>query len=347
MTNTMLVVATTIGCSSEPKVVRDAAPIDVGIDAPSEDVHFVGRFDAAHQFAWPGTQIALRFTGDSISVALTDTTGNDWFEASLDGARQPAFQLVVGAHVYPLASGLAAGNHDLVLARRTESFNGTTTFGGFSGATIVATPKPTRLVEFIGDSITCGYGDLGAMATCGFSPATESEPDAWGRLAADALGVAHVSIAYSGIGMLRNSDGSTANTMPLRYGRTIADDPNSVWGFSYAPDAIVINLGTNDFATGDPGGGYVSAYVAFIAMVKTKFPAVKILITTSPMLDGTSRTQARAYLDQVAAQTGVTVVEIAEQLASDGYGCDYHPNIVTQRKMADAIVVALRTATGW
>ncbi len=206
------------------------------------------------------------------------------------------------------------------------------------------------MIEMIGDSITCGYGVLGAGPSCPFTADTETETHAWGALAARDLGAAHASIAYSGYGMVRNYDGNTTTTLPVVYKRTIADDAQSVWTFGYKPDVIVIALGTNDFAKGDPGQPYIDAYIAFVQMLRTKFPAAFILIAMSPMLDGTARTQLRAHLDIVAesfSDVHVRVVDIAAQLAADGLGCDYHPSEVTQAKLAAVLVTAIRGATGW
>ncbi|MDB4952637.1 MAG: hypothetical protein JWO36_206 [Myxococcales bacterium] len=337
-------------------------PIAASADAPAadaqivlEDVHLIGRFDQNHRFAWPGTQIVTRFDGTAISIELDDN-GQNWFEVTIDGTARAPLHPGSGRATYPLATGLSPEPHDLALARRTESFFGPTTFFGFSGSPLIATPRPARLVEMIGDSITCGYGVLGVGPTCGFTAATEAETHAWGSFAATRLGAAHVSIAYSGIGMSRNGDGSTSDTMPERYLRTFADDGASTWAFSYSPDVIVIDLGTNDFAMGDPGSAFVTTYVAFTHMLRSHYANAKILLATSPMLADSypagamSRTKARGYLDQIAATLAdpdVRVVEIAEQLSGDGYGCDYHPSEVTDRKMADVLVPAIRAATGW
>jgi lysophospholipase L1-like esterase len=335
-------------------------PADTGVagDAPPpivEPVHLIGRFDAEQRFAWPGTQIATRFAGTSIDLELSDTGASDYFDITLDGTTT-VLQTMAGPHVYPLATGLAEGEHDLVVTRRTEAFWGTSTFHGFPGATLVPTPRPARLIELIGDSITCGYGVLGIGPTCPFAADTEAETHAWGTYAAAALEAGHVSIAYSGIGMARNGDGSTTETMPARYLRTLADDPSTAWGFTYTPDVIVIDLGTNDFATGDPGTAFRDAYVAFVRDLRARFPSAWIVLATSPMLgDGfpqgeMHRTLARAHLDAIAATLAdarVQVVEIAEQLAADGYGCDYHPSELTDRKMAEALVAAIRPLTGW
>lgn len=339
-------------CSGTSHLVTGDAPVADGAragDAPVEDVHLIGRFDAMHRFAWPGDEIALRFDGSAISIDIDDD-GQNQFDPTIDGQRYQTFFTNMGRMTLQIASGLPAGEHDLVIARRTESFIGTTTFYGFPGATLVPTPRPSRLIEMIGDSITCGYGVLGVGPNCSFGASTEAEDLAWGALAAAELDAMHVSIAYSGIGMYRNNGGDITETMPMRYGRVLADDATSTWTWDYTPDVIVIALGTNDFAGGDPGQPFVDAYVAFVQMLRTRFPRTPVVLATSPMLDGAARTQLHDHLAAVVSAVGdpqVTSVEIAEQLAADGYGCDYHPDTTTQRKMADALVPAIRAATGW
>lgn len=337
----------------------DAGPgSDAPVDGPPpivEDIHFLGRFDAMQRFQWPGTEIRTRFSGTEISIELSET-GADYFEITIDGTRTTPLHTASGRRAYPLATGLPAGEHDLRVARRTEGYFSVTTFHGFSGATLVPTPRPTRFIEFIGDSITCGYGVLGATATCNFSADTEAETYGWASLAADALDAAHASIAYSGLGMYRNYGGDSTDTIPMRYGRALVESATPAWDFRYTPDVIVINLGTNDFAQGDPGMPYVTTYVTFVEELTSRFPDAKILMATSPMLgDGfpanqMHRTKARMYLDMAAAMIAdpdVSVVEIAEQRAADGYGCDYHPNTVTAQIMATAITAEIRRVTGW
>jgi lysophospholipase L1-like esterase len=337
---------------------RDGAIGDDTPDGPPailEQVHRIGRFDATDRFQWPGTELRTRFSGTEISVELSET-GPNYFEVTIDGAQTAPLHTQSGRHTYMLATALSNGEHDVRVARRTEGFFGITTFHGFPNATLVETARPTRFVEFIGDSITCGYGVLGAMATCNFSADTEAETRGWATLAADALDAAHASIAYSGLGMYRNGGGDSDNTIPMRYDRALVESATPAWDWSYTPDVIVINLGTNDFAQGDPGMPYVTAYVAFVQVLVGHFPSAKILMATSPMLgDGypaneMHRTKARMYLDLAAAMIAnpnVTVAEIAEQRAADGYGCDYHPNATTQQIMATAITAEIKRVTGW
>ncbi|HTM23501.1 MAG TPA: SGNH/GDSL hydrolase family protein [Kofleriaceae bacterium] len=328
---------------------------------PIASIHLLGRFDggpgdaAGARFAWPGSTIVARFDGDAIAINLEET-GSNQYEVTLDGAAQPVLITAAGTQDYPLASGLAAGEHQVRVARRTESSFGVTAFHGFSGATLVDSEGPTRWIEMIGDSITCGYGVLGDGPTCSFSADTEAESHAWGALAAADLGAAHTAIAYSGIGVYQNFGGEPGPTMPDRFALTFADDPSSAWPFAaYTPQVVAINLGTNDFSNGDPGSAFVDAYTDFVAQVRGHYPDADIVIALSPMLsDGfpvgaMHRTLAAGYLQDVVAGAGsrVSYLALDEQLDSDGLGCDYHPGQVTQQKMAAALVEHVRGLTGW
>jgi lysophospholipase L1-like esterase len=139
--------------------------------------------------------------------------------------------------------------------------------------------------------------------------------------------------------------------MRERYTRTLADDPTSTWTFTYTPDVIVIALGTNDFANGgDPGQLFRDRYIAFVQMLRARFAQTSVVLATSPMVSGGDRTTLHTHLDAIAAALAdprVAVVDIAEQLATDGYGCGFHPNEVTAHKMADTVVPAIRSLTGW
>ena len=148
---------------------------------------------------------------------------------------------------------------------------------------------------------------------------------------------------------MRNFGGDTSDTMPVLFSRTIADDPSSSWDFSWTPDVVVVNLGTNDFSTGDPGQEFADRLGEFVAEIRTHYPVAWILLATSPMLGGTAHTQHRSYLEQAVAGGGdhVRLVDLAEQDPNDGYGCDFHPSPVTQQKMATALVAAIRDVTGW
>ena len=328
-----------------------------------EKVHFIGRFtqEANPQFAWPGSAIVTRFYGTTLTLTLDDG-GQNQLDVTVDGAAQPLLTLKSGMNDYTIASGLPFAHHDVVIARRTESFFGPTTYLGFTtpDGFLESTPLPGGWIEMIGDSITCGYGVLGAGPSCSFSADTEAETHAWGQLAATQLHAWNTAIAYSGKGVYRNNGGDTTDPMPVLFERTLADTDGSTWTFSgYTPDVVVVDLGTNDFAQGDPGQPYVTAFEQFLARIRSAYPSAWILVAQSPMLSDSF--PQGAMLRTINAQDLATVVanrtnsgdakvaylDVAEQDPNDGYGCDYHPNETTQAKMAAVLVAKIREVTGW
>jgi lysophospholipase L1-like esterase len=335
---------------------KDAA----ATSGPKSALHFTGRFDmrdsAGPRFSWPGTKIRTRFSGTGATIRLNGT-GNDQLDVSVDGKPPTVLKTTPGTGSYSLVSDLPDGEHDLVVTKRTEPLVGQLQLISIEStekrALIpTAATEPKRFIEFVGDSITCGYGVLGA-SPCKFTPDTEDEQVAYGALTASLVGADHAAISWSGIGAYRDFGGSTNEQMPTRFGYALADDPTSTWDFSYTPDVVVVNLGTNDFAAGDPGMPYQNAMTSFATLLRSKYPTAHIVLTVSAMLSGDRRTGAETALRAVVAKRTkagdkrITFFEFDAQLAGDGLGCDGHPNRTTSQKSAEKLATYLRSLTGW
>jgi lysophospholipase L1-like esterase len=342
--------------------VADAAPAPTG----AEMARLIGRVDrsdpAGPRLAWPGSAIELHFRGTGLDVRLHDTAV-DQLGVVIDGKPPVVVKTTTTEDAYVIARSLPDAEHTVTLTKRTETFFGTvqllgvTALAGADGGapgTLLAPPAArARRMEVVGDSITCGYGDLGVGPTCTFSPDTENEASAYGAVAAARLGADHVAIAWSGKGMLRNYDGLTTDVMPTLWTRALGDDAASAWDFSWSPDVVVVNLGTNDFAKGDPGQPFEAAYAAFVATLRAHYPAAFVVCATSPLLSTAARDAQRAYIRSVvdaahaSGDAKVSLLDFDEQLPSDGYGCDYHPSGVTHAKMSDKLVAHVHALTGW
>ncbi|TKD01199.1 SGNH/GDSL hydrolase family protein [Polyangium fumosum] len=336
-----------------------------GGGGPTAEVHFIGRFtnEADPRFAWPGSTIVARFSGTGLDVRLADA-GNNHFAVVIDDGPPTDLATSSAKDTYTLAANLPAGEHTVLLEKRTESYVGVVQFKGFvpaPGGALVPTPEPwSRKIELVGDSITCGYGNTGAGPLCPFSPETEDEYSAYGALAARKLGAAHMGISYSGIGVYRDYSGATQNQMPIRFERTLADDPASTWDFSYIPDVVVVNLGTNDFAKDDPGQQYIDALSGFLDKLRGHYPNAYLLCAVGSMLSDSypsgamHLTKVKQHINttldarKAKGDTNVGFVDLGEQNAAvDGIGCDYHPSVATHQKMADKLVAAIQSAKGW
>ena len=318
----------------------------------SPGVRIVGRADwsdpVGPRFCWSGTTVLARFSGSSVAVRLRDP-GN-YFEVALDGAPLPVLAARPDQELYPLAAGLGPGPHQLSLHRRTEASVGETQWLGLDvdGELLPPPPPSSRRLEFVGDSITCGYGVEGADQNCRFSPATENHHAAFAALAARALDAEAISVAYSGKGLIRDWDGGTGETMTALYDRVLLDRPAS-WDFSrFLPDAVVINLGSNDFGMGDPGPAFGPAYQRFVERVRGLYPRAHILCTLGPVMNPRQIARARGYLaPALSSDPKVSYLEFPSQDGSLGYGCDWHPSKRTHQAMAGRLEAELRRKLGW
>jgi len=320
---------------------------------------FIGRFDRSQAdapvFAWSGAAIALRFKGTAISVTLTDS-GSNVFEVVID-EKHTLLTANAGQQKYLLGSGLEDAAHDVLLYRRSEAFFGETTFHGFDldpSAYLPGEPAQARRLEVIGDSISAGYGNEGTFP-CQFEAKTENQYLSYEALAARELNAELYTEAWSGIGMLRNNGGETTGTMPERYPRTLPDRATSLWDFSaFVPDAVVINLGTNDFAKGDPTLAFQTVYTKFVSDLRGHYPAARFYLAVGSMLGGADYDKATGYLNGVIAKRiadgdlNLRLLQFATQDSSaDGIGCNYHPSLKTHQKMAAVLVAALKADLGW
>jgi lysophospholipase L1-like esterase len=129
----------------------------------------------------------------------------------------------------------------------------------------------------------------------------------------------------------------------------------NTWNFaSWQPHVVVINLGTNDASSnGDPGQPYRTIYLDFVRNLRKKYPDTFFLLTIGSMLDGASLTAIRTHLKEVIktraseGDTKMSYLEYPVQVAADGYGCDWHPSVATQAKMAALLVAELKKQLAW
>jgi lysophospholipase L1-like esterase len=330
---------------------------DGGADAMSPGVRWLGRVDTSDpsgaRFAWSGTGFAARFSGTSLSVTL-DNTAPIVFKAVVDGAPQAAFTAAASRGSYVLATGLRAGTHEVALYRQTEGVLGESRNWGVAvgeGVLLDPPPAPTRLIEAVGASVTCGYGNLGT-SPCSFTIETESHWDTYAAIAARALGADLDAVSISGRGVLRNSDGTTDGTMPKLYDRIFPDRATPAWDFHKSPQVVIINLGRNDFGVGDPGLAFRDAYADFARALRARHSSALIVCTTGPNLGEPNHTLQLGYVEgAIAIRRGegddnIELVDWPEMTANE-IGCDFHPTAGKHQLMADQVTAVIHAKLGW
>jgi hypothetical protein len=314
-----------------------SAPLPVQVAPGDPHILYSGRRDDSKpgevQFGWSGARVRVAFEGESVGLWM-DCPNANWMTVYVDGRRLSKIKVQGSGSYYPLADSLSAGTHTVEVIRATECTQGPSVFKGFAlpaGARTVAWPSPeTRKIEFIGDSITCGYGIEANDPHLHFDPATEQFCDTYAFLAARALQADYLVVAKSGIGMFRNYNGpqeGSPDAMPKIYDGIFYRVAEPAWEASrFVPDVACINLGTNDFSTkGVNSGSFKAAAAAFVGRLLERYPSsTKIVLLMGPMAN---RPELEALLRDVATQAGerVSFFEMSKQ-GAHGLGADYHPS---------------------
>lgn len=224
-----------------------------------------------------------------------------------------------------------------------------------------------HLIEFIGDSITCGYGVDGEYGKDSFKTANENVTKAYGYLTAQKLDADYSMVSYSGHGIVSGyttgSEPVTNQLVPKFYGQVghgygiiegkhkIQDD---LWDFARQPDLVVINLGTNDASyTGNDAAKqkeYAAGYTEFLRTVREKNPDAAIVCTLGIMGQTLCDAIDLAVADYTA-ETGDTNIRTMrfdmQDADKDGVAVDWHPSAATHEKAAEKLSAFIKDWLGW
>jgi xylan 1,4-beta-xylosidase len=338
--------------------------------AADDRIRVMGRHRVANgavEFGAPGVTFFIEFRGTGVDAELETTTAgphdHDWFTVVVDGAEPVRFRADPGRRWYALADDLAPGEHTLALSKATEGQNGHDRLVAVrTGELLEAEPLPARRLEFIGNSITAGYG-LDAREIACDDGTWYDQTHAWlayGPRLARRLDAQWMLTAVSGMGMHRNWN-SPGPVMPDVYEDVYLEYDVDItpWSFDrYTPDLVLIALGTNDFSRGggeEPrpdldGEAFVDDYTGFVGTVRDRYPDARILLVDSPTLAPTEKTLLSGYLRQVverraaAGDGGIDTFSYEGRYAS---GCDGHPDLEEHVAMADELEPAIRALMGW
>lgn len=217
---------------------------------------FVGRFatvtgdtpdaPATQVFDWSGNYITIRFQGtDKVTVKFSlpgPIPQDQLFEFAVDDLPTSKRLITVKTNAAGLPTDIPQEEyeivgldkkvpHEVTIYKNTEAQKGGVIFKGFDlhGGTMLPPTRRPRRIEFIGDSITCGYGNEGGNATCPFEvklrdardkdgnvvmkdgkpvaislPITERQYLSFAALAARELDADAVTICWSGKGVYKN-----------------------------------------------------------------------------------------------------------------------------------------------
>ena len=217
-------------------------------------------------------------------------------------------------------------------------------------------------IEFIGDSITCGYGIEGIWEKDTFTTTQERPDKAYAFLTARALGAEFQLCSWSGIGIISNYVDPATIFLPETHwlmpacwpytdksGQLRLKQEPEVWDAGkFPPDIVVINLGTNDTSwfrgLEERRLAYVAGLRQLIEAVHRRSPKAKICcclgIMGQELCDSVK--EACKLFSKDFPSVPVKTVKFDLQKEEDGIGADWHPSPVTHKKAAKKLTAVLR-----
>jgi len=304
-----------------------------------------------------------------------------WVALFFDGKREPEriLGLQAGEQTVTLFESESVETHTLRIVKRSEGSKGR---AGLRQLTLegelleLPVEAKRRKIEFVGDSITCGFGNEMPQEAAQFSAEQENGLLSYGAIAAELLDADYQIICVSGIPLCWARDESYRMTLPwvpdfhppertMEGYYAFADrfheeregmaDGFTPWDFSrFAPDAVVINLGTNDafrirVSGNDPAEAahFQAQYAAFLEHVRALNGDQAWLVCTLGSMDyflyDNIEKAAAEYRAKIGDERVVCFKFGAIDPWGEGMGGLGHPNAKTQLRMGRELAKLLET----
>ncbi|MBQ8781423.1 MAG: GDSL family lipase [Oscillospiraceae bacterium] len=334
-----------------------------------EDSLWLAFSGSGAEFTFNGTKASVTIAGDVNAANANNEDNQVRIGIYVNGERVIDDMINAAEETYTVFESETAQDVTVKIVKLSETAMSTC---GIKDITVESeegikpAPAKEHFIEFIGDSITCGYGVDDEVKENHFSTKTEDVTKAYAYQTAEALNADYSMVSISGYGII---SGYTDNNIPKpqqtipqyytkhgfsygAYGSKIA--ASTKWDFTgYTPDLIVVNLGTNDdsYTQNDTEKQeeYCTAYVEFLKTIRENNPDAKILCTLGIMGDRLFPYVEKAVHDYTE-QTGDTNIDSMKfdvQSPDDGYAADWHPTVATHTKASAKLVEKIKELMGW
>ena len=330
------------------------------IKGSDSKISYIGRTevqeDGSVWFDWSATTFRVAFKGKTLKLACA-ANKPAYFNLWIDSEQGPIEDKVLKISsdtLITLFTAKKAADHVIILQKRNEGEYGAFAVQNlYTDGQFKQAPEPKkRLIEFIGDSYTCGYG-MEALHHDGPFVVAEENP---ARTYADILGrlfeAETVHISHSGRGVVRNyGDYDKTQNMVVRYAQTFDELKTDPWTPTYKPDLVVIYLGTNDFSEGKQPALWLwcQGYKALLEKVREFHgPNVPIICMASPcdeLMDD--------YVYEAVERSGLSNIQVVPIMKGtfryddSDLGAAWHPNFSGNRKIASVVAPFISSLMDW
>lgn len=335
--------------TQKPKATEEVAvgtPIDL---LGNEDkIKIIGRYQSTLTgIACDFTASGIEFCGVMKGKVYVDVRCHSltYFTVFVDGVRQnKRHEVKGGRNAVTLAVanfGETEGEHTVRILKQTESKFSLAEFRRITlDGELVAPPENKDLyIEFIGDSLSCGLGNLATPSTSSASTAKHEDGTyAYPFLTAEALGADYSIISQSGIGVADSwGDDIIDYYTKLSYSR----DKDTLYDFSARiPDMVVINLGTNDyhlnekFPEREVASRMKEETKELIKLIREKYGAEMPIIWAYDLVGNCMHDTVKEAIDELGGEgSGIYILKLTKNTG----GGDGHPTKSGHVKAAEEL----------
>jgi len=357
------------------------------------DISFFGRtlYDErteAFFFNWTGSGFEVVFEATKLEVLLLALESNNSPEGALwpcvsvflDEGQEPVQELFLNQSVChcTLFESDSPERHRIRVVKRSENDKGKVGISDIAieGVFLPAEANRKRLrLEFIGDSISCGFGNEAAEREGLYFPMEQNGLSSYSAITATLLDADYHNISISGISLCMPFDPDFRLEIPGTNGlsikvksmedyyeytdRALEEYCGKIreftkWDFQrFQPDAILINLGTNDSyrikAAKDPIAEiahFERQYTAFIRRIRQlNGPNPVIGCTLGPMdyfLYDNIVEAVRSYKNETNDERIFCYKFGGIYPIMEGFGAGDHPSVKTHLRMGQELDAQLR-----
>lgn len=301
----------TLECTDKLKITGRSIATDKGITAD-----------------WSGSGIEFRARCHG-NVKVTVTSSHSFtFKLYVDGNKPTAFSVTPGTRSYLIAMGLDKGEHSFRLVKQAavEASNSgvlsTIDAIELKGDLLDRPADAPYLIEFIGDSITCGVGSLAEDAP--------NAPGSYAYLCAEQLAADYSMVSISGIGLLKSTARHNGLTMLSTYSlNNYYRDMLKKYTPTRQADLVVINLNTNDKGsmTADQEEVYKATAKALLQQIRQIHGEDVKIVWVYGMMRGYNTGYCDIWADEVLAELGGEAAGYySKELPLNTQGAASHPS---------------------
>ncbi|POY36652.1 acetyl xylan esterase [Solitalea longa] len=322
-------------------------------------IQYTGRIDFSNpqlpRFWQPGVYIKIGFKGPYCQLHINDEvlygSSHNYITIVVDNGKPQRMQLKDKTNVIKVAENLSDGEHTVLICKDTEANIGYIEFAGINCRELTALPdKPKHLIEYIGDSITCGTGSDESAVPCGKGAWHDQHNAylAYGPITARELNAQWHLSSVSGIGLMHSCCDMNI-IMPQVFDKVSMRDNKIKWDFkNYQPDVVSVCLGQNDGI--QDATAFCNNYIAFVKLLRVYYPKATIVCMSSPMADEKLRNFQKEQLNAVVSTlkaSGLKDIYMHCFEKSYNAGCDWHPSLAEHQVIAAELTDFLKKIMKW